>query len=361
MQLYFFGAGKIGQEAFSKCMTDYQGNQVLFLDNNKTGKVGNIPIVSLESVSFRENIIITVGSSYRVKEIYLQLEMAGYENLYFYRRRTTQGQNDDFLSGECQKIDHWGKDILPQVEMHAADWCNLNCRGCTHFSPIFEKKFPDIEERMKDVQVLKEKFSHIIRFYLLGGEPFLNPEIGGYIQRIKKILPSTDLWIVTNGLLLPNLKDDILGIIKENDVSVSISEYEPTHNIMASIIARLEEYKINYDIRPYDIKQKFNLPLSISVHSRHKQMCMSKRCINIYNGKIARCPTLMYIDEFNKKFGTSLPNEGIISLEDDIRGEELLQKLNEEVPLCNHCVENEIEWEQCGGMKNVLSDFAVMD
>ena len=30
-------------------------------------------------------------------------------------------------------------------EVHLVDHCNLNCKGCSHFSPVSEKKFVDVE------------------------------------------------------------------------------------------------------------------------------------------------------------------------------------------------------------------------
>ena len=66
----------------------------------------------------------------------------------------------------------------------------------------------------------------------------------------------------------------------------------------------------------------------------------------------------MFIDEFNSRFGTNLPNEGIMELETCPSGNELLEELEKSVPLCAHCVKNEIEWGMCKGNAK-LSDFAV--
>lgn len=360
MQLYFFGAGKVGRKALSRCK-DYDNSYTISLvDNKLKGRMDDIPIIPLNEVPINGIVVITVYAPKIIKDIYMQLKNANYQNIYVYLEHTIRNESGDFLTDECVCANDWGECILPQAEMHITDWCNMNCQGCTHFSPIFEKNFPNIEERVKDVQKLKSKFSHIIRFYMLGGEPFLNPELGQYIVKIKQVLSTTDLWIVTNGILILKVEDGILDIIRDNGVTVSISEYEPIHKIIDVVLKRLKDHQIKYNVRAYDSKQKFNLPLTLSSESRHKQLCISNGCVNIYNGKISRCPTLMYIDEFNNKFGTNLPNDGIMSLDEDMNGEQLLQKLSEEVPLCKHCVENEIKWEQCG-KEVLLSDFAILD
>lgn len=103
------------------------------------------------------------------------------------------------------------------------------------FSPIFEKKLPDTASRIHDIEILKDKFTHIIKFFLLGGEPFLNPEINTYVTETRKLLPYTMIQVVTNGLLIPKLDGDVLKTLYDNDIIVSVSEYLPTHRMIKDI------------------------------------------------------------------------------------------------------------------------------
>ncbi len=75
---------------------------------------------------------------------------------------------------------------------------------------------------------------------------------------------------------------------------------------------------------------------------------------------MARCPTLMYIEEFNKRFGKKLPSDGVMSILEEINGQELIDKFEERVPLCDYCVLNENDWSVCGKEIRV-SDFASDD
>ena len=68
----------------------------------------------------------------------------------------------------------------------------------------------------------------------------------------------------------------------------------------------------------------------------------------------------MYISYFNYYYHTDLPEDGIIELKENIAGENLLNLLKKDVPLCKHCVRNEIKWSVCG-KKAKLEDFAVYD
>lgn len=362
MNVLFYGAGLYGKLALDKYRTkknseiDFKG----FLDSNKSGIYMDFPILSLEKAKELDAaIVITIQDAYVVSEVFYMLQKNGLKNIYWYLHKEAYTHNEiNFLQDECFDCSALGDCILPQVEMHIANHCNLNCKGCTHFSPIFERNLPDFETRIADVKKLKEKFSGILKFSILGGEPFLNPDIAMYVQEIRNILPETYIQIVTNGLLLPKIDRHILNVIKENDVVISVSEYEPTHRMIEQIRCKLNECGVDYIIRPYEIKQSFNIPLSLMGKSQYPHCCISNGCVNIWDGKIARCPTLMYIDKFNEKFETELPDNGIMQLDDCPDGFELLDRLQQEVPLCKHCIRHDIKWGQCGKQVN-LADFAV--
>jgi hypothetical protein len=58
------------------------------------------------------------------------------------------------------------------------DHCNLNCKGCTAFSPVAEEKFMDVNMFERDCERLAELTGGKIELIdLLGGEPLLHPKI----------------------------------------------------------------------------------------------------------------------------------------------------------------------------------------
>lgn len=356
--IYIYGAGENGKQAI-KLLENYESEKRIFcgfIDKKLAGQeVLGYKCYDLNEVEKESIVIITV-----VKEsadIYNLLRKDGFSKLYYFDFMK-KNNTDSFLKDYCRDCKEWGETVLSQAEMHVADFCNLNCKGCTHFSPVFEKKLPDLHRRLNDIKLVSEKFSHIAAFYLLGGEPFLNPDIEQYIIYARKCMPDTCITIVTNGLLIPKLKTKTVEIIRENHIIVSISEYEPTHEKISEIEKVLKLHDITYSIRSLDSKCLFNRPLALEQSNSLSKLCISNGCVNVWNGKISRCPTLMYIDEFNKKFETALPNEGIMSLEDETAAEDILLNLKREVALCRHCVDNPMKWERCGTTPKV-EDFAV--
>ena len=62
------------------------------------------------------------------------------------------------------------------IEHHIVDHCNLNCAGCSHFSPLARPWIEDFETFKLDFKQLYNITKgdiHTIR--LMGGEPLLHP------------------------------------------------------------------------------------------------------------------------------------------------------------------------------------------
>ena len=357
-KIWIYGAVKRGLEAYKKYAT-YNNQQNMFagfVDSYRCGQLcAGIKISELTEVPREDIIVISVASSDKIVQIYDLLRELEYNNIFLFDNERNM-QKTAFIDNCCIDCSNWGVAVLSQAEMHVSDYCNLNCRGCTHYSPIFSRQLPDTTERIHDIELLASNFTHIVDFYLLGGEPFLNPDIEEYIIQAYELLPDTRLHIVTNGLLLPQISSNVFHTINQYNVEISISEYKPTHQIIDKVKDTLEKYNVRYKIRPYDSKQMFNKPLVEQSNKTYDKLCISDGCVNVWNGKIARCPSLMYVQELNKRFGLDLPSDGIYQLDGKISGRELKRLMQEGVPLCEHCVKNPIEWTCCGTQAKV-TDF----
>jgi len=362
MNIYVYGTGKIGAKVEERLL-QYGMELTGYVDSYKTGCFKGKPILKLSELSPDDFIIISVLNTNSVVEIYGALKDNGLEKIYWYYDAFCDFDNskrEDFFGEQCLDLTNWGNLIMPHIELHVSDKCNLNCKGCSHFSPLFDEINAVYEEKMNDIRKIKRLFDNVFRIDILGGEPLLNSEIHRYITGLREVFPDTFIQIYTNGLLLPGLDDSVLQLIHDNNIGVSISEYAPTHKMIDKIIDRLNHFHIRYHIAEYDDKQVFNIPISISSNSTYPQMCISNGCITISDGKISRCPTLMYVEKFNSYFNQKLPTEGIYSIDDYSDGRELLEDMQKEVPLCKHCIKCDMKWEVCGKEKK-MEDFAVCE
>lgn len=354
--IYIYGAGKRGKELLDVVRSYY--NEMIsiegFIDCEKTEDPDGKKIFNINDISEDSVIVISIGDFETTFSVVSELRENGFQKIFWYNIKNKRKKYINFFREQCVDCFSWKADTLLHVEIHAMDACNLNCKGCTHFAPLFEKKKPDTDSRIRDVELLRNKISGIVDLYIMGGEPLLNDELIDYIKAAKSAFPDSFIVIVTNGLLIPKCSDELLDFICKENVCISISEYTPTHKIIDKIIEKLLKHNVIYNIREFDSKQVFNLPLSMK--KTGERYCISKGCINIYDGKIACCPTLIYLPALNQRFGTDFPEDGIIDLSSGVEGLELKEKLGQPVSLCDYCSKNEINWNVCSGMLDI-SDF----
>lgn len=210
--IYLYGAGKRGKHAL-RVLKEHCRNQIRVLgiiDKRKDMDVDGYRVVQADDIELIEkdvDVVICIADGKCALEVFFMLKSKGIENIWWFRGKHIVCVND-FFAEHCINCKDWSLNMIWQMEMHIMDACNLNCRGCTHFSPLFKQELPDFQSRINDVKKIHKKIPCIARFGILGGEPFLNPSIGDYALKIREILPNTDIYIVTNGLLLTKQDDE---------------------------------------------------------------------------------------------------------------------------------------------------------
>jgi len=250
---------------------------------------------------------------------------------------------------------------LQYLEAHVVDKCNLNCKGCSHFSPIARKNSYSFDEFEKDIKRLTEILGGIKTFRLLGGEPFIAKNLSKYIIAVCQAFPKTDLRIVTNGLLIGKTDNVLFDIIKESRAQLDISLYPPTMEIIDEIKEILIKNELRYSfLGPI---KKFRKRITLSgkydnVESFKK--CISNNCTFLYKGKISACPgpSLCYI--LNDRFGSELnaKNDVFDIYTPDVTGKQVLKFINRPLELCKHCGPIlEFTWEK--HIVANLSDWAI--
>lgn len=234
------------------------------------------------------------------------------------------------------------------LEVHASDHCNLNCKGCMHFSPLVkESVFPDFNKLSEDIHQLNKFIKHIDIIRILGGEPLLNPHLERYINLLRSVFPYSNINIVTNGLLIDKMSDDLCKCIQNNNIHVHISLYPPViknkdkiesylkaNNIVYQISESIDTFTSTYQSKPF--VDKFFAKDNCEIF-----------CNNLRDGKMSCCPNIMYTKYYNDCFGTNYPIEdGLIDIYKIRSCKELHQRLNQPAALCSYCDRRSIfNWE----------------
>lgn len=105
--------------------------------------------------------------------------------------------------------DSFGRGIN-YLRLSLTDRCNLRCVYCM---PLEGLSFLPDDERLSPTEyelvvraAVRVGFS---KFRLTGGEPTLHPELVEIVERIARVIGDRDLSMTTNGVLLPDLADDL--------------------------------------------------------------------------------------------------------------------------------------------------------
>ncbi len=234
------------------------------------------------------------------------------------------------------------------LEVHLTDHCNLNCRGCAHFSSIAEPAFADVEQFDRDFGRLAELIG-FERIHLLGGEPLLHPDVAKFVRIARRRFPDTELVLVTNGTLVVRMEAEFWTALRESQCSLLVDDY-PVHLPKE----RINQLGIEHGVDVCWTHQRtefFKLP--IDLNGGHSAADSFARC-NGYNncpilrdGRIYPCAYTAYADIFQSRFGLTgmdSSEEDSISIYDDVDAFKIAEFLARPVPWCTHCDAQSLEF-----------------
>lgn len=219
------------------------------------------------------------------------------------------------------------------------EYCNLNCRSCMVFSNLVQgKPVYELDAFERDVYRIKELIPSISSIGVLGGEPFLNKNLGRYVTILRENYPHSQITLTTNGILLTNTPKDIFDILRENNVTVRLSVYPPMKEKRDALLAILRKNNLNFFVSDVTVFLKNYVRKPYFDKKQSADRC-TYTCYGIRDGRLARCEHALYIEYFNKKFGLDLPdNAGINIYDPSLTGERLMRELEKPLDLCAWCV-----------------------
>lgn len=250
---------------------------------------------------------------------------------------------------------------LSYLEFHVADHCNLNCKYCTHYSPLVpEPVFTDYERFSSDLRQLKRYIPDIGIIRILGGEPLLNPDLGRFISLTRELYPASLITIVTNGLLIRQMSTELIEVMKEKMAFIHISFYPPLQEKIQEVKRFLYEKEIPYTIT--ELTTEFSKTQTLVPHTDENffYSCFQASCTCLQDGKLAPCYAPFTTKYFNAAFSQELPTDEGIDLYD---GTLTLTRLKTELLLpmqrCLYCVTGQpCPWEIVG-KNSVLEDWVI--
>jgi MoaA/NifB/PqqE/SkfB family radical SAM enzyme len=229
------------------------------------------------------------------------------------------------------------------LQVHFADHCNLKCIGCSHFSPLADKKFLDVYLFERDcIRLSQLGKDRIEKIHVLGGEPLLHPKFATLLDITKKYFDNADIIIDTNGLLLLTPPDNFWESCHENKARIRITRYPINLNInKIKILA--EKHSVNVDYSHETIKKMRRETLDLhgkqNISRSFKACLKSNDCPQLYEGRIYPCPTIAYIKYFNLAFNEDIQitKSDYIDIYEIESFDDILTFLSKPVPFCRYC------------------------
>jgi sulfatase maturation enzyme AslB (radical SAM superfamily) len=247
---------------------------------------------------------------------------------------------------------------LLRFDAHVAGHCNVNCKGCEHFSPLTPASFIEAEKYESDCKRISElSGGKIADIALLGGEPLLNPRIIDIMRISRSYFPDGIIKIITNGKLLKNQTDEFWERCRLNNIIIAISVY-PVNIDYAFIIDKAAKHGVQIQFRgdvrivskdwrklPIDYYSENWRKMPIDVNGgqnpqKSNALCYASNfCFQLAEGRLYKCWRIAYIKYFNDYFNADLKvSEGdYIDIYQAKSIDEILDKLRKPAPFCRYC------------------------
>ncbi len=203
---------------------------------------------------------------------------------------------------------------IPFLDLDVNTVCDLRCAKCAKCTPYFKKKESyAAADVIGHLETLLKYVDKIYALSIIGGEPFLNRDIGEVIRFCSDCGKIQDVDITTNATVMPD--ESVFQTLAHSRVVVHISDYKLKNAKLTEnkkrFIEKLDAYGIPYQFFTHENWLDFG-PVEKRGHGKRQLKMMYYCCpmnsCNIFNqGKIYRCGRASYMG-----------NHGIGELEDVI-------------------------------------------
>lgn len=266
---------------------------------------------------------------------------------------------------------------LDYIEFYITNVCNLACPGCNRFNNYKFKGFQRWADHEEEYTQWSKQL-HVGSIGILGGEPLLNTDFMLWLQGIRRLWPTTFIKVVTNGFYLNKVQGLYNYINADRNIELWIGVHNKMHKekIMHNIETFLtgpltynfdntnpyQEYMWITDVNNVKVKVEYNWWFhqgaiiqtetgktlhNSNVASAH-DICHSKTCHHMMNGKLYKCGAVALFPEFDSQHNLELSSEDRVLMNSytpssitDSNDEKnnFINNLKNAIPQCKFCPE----------------------
>ncbi len=306
--IIIYGAGIYGEYTLAAlkvhnicpiCFCDREDDkQYLGLDVYNYKKIREFmnPIVLLSVGAQFQNVLCFLTEK-GIEEIYSVYSLIFQDTKLQMDRLSLQAQDIQFY----EQLYLFGRNNIKndnKLKLYSLDWvitqrCSLRCRDCSNLMQYYTNPANISKTRLiHDLDRVLEAVDEIMDLRVIGGEPFMNPdmaELMGYFLDVAKI---RNFSIYTNATILPN--DRMLKVLKNRKVKCEITDYGDLAKNKDKFIQLMENEHVRHHVVVNDYWHKLG-PLADRKHTveemkRTFSNCYCNDLITLLNGKLYRCP-----------------------------------------------------------------------
>jgi organic radical activating enzyme len=311
-----FGSGFYGKLAYSALKQ--KGIEIkYFVDENPTqhGKLlYEKKIISLEELKKEsKECHIFICSGYVIESINSRLKGLSFKNLYncvslfndlsFDKNKLSFSNVNNYLDSKTitRKIEIYNSGCkvkntselnIKYIDIMITEKCSMKCKDCSNLMQYYEDpKNSDTEILLQSVDKIMDSLDSLNEFRVLGGEPFMNKEIGKIIRGLKKYEKVSQIVIYTNGTILP--KGENLEELKHSKIVMDITNYgslSRNHDKLIEVLIK-ENIPFLTTIPKWTDSGRINFQKKTEDELKFQfKNCCTNDYLTLLNGKLYRCP-----------------------------------------------------------------------
>lgn len=216
-------------------------------------------------------------------------------------RKKKKKERKNFFSGIGVYLKIWLKPkfcMIPRVDLVLTTKCSLKCRYCANLMQYYKNPYNvDLCKIKESIQALLFGVDYVRTIYVLGGEPFLYPDLDEVLSFLIKQKKVGEICIVTNGTILPNNKK-LINVMKHKKIFVRISDYRELSKKKYALTKLCKNEKISYTVmkqgRWYNCGNIQSRKRNSTELQKRYDECATL-CRSILNGKLHYCPRAAHL------------------------------------------------------------------
>jgi len=186
---------------------------------------------------------------------------------------------------------------IPNVDLVLTTKCTLRCKDCSNLMPYYKDSISySPEELIKDLDALLASVDYIFEVRILGGEPFVYPQLDNIISKCLAERKIEKIRIITNGTLLPT--DDCMVLLRKlkprqkKKILFSISSYAVVaDSVKNKLYGRLKNMGYCFYIRDIRVWNDYGLFNKREYSTKDLSINYStcSLCVTLFNHEISIC------------------------------------------------------------------------